>query len=267
MDGVNAVKAGVKEMASVYSLISCFLFASLSGCTSLAQEHSVTAIQGVTLQPPKASQPHQLTETVVTPGEIEGSDAHDLADVERQVIWHLNLVRRDPARYAREFVEPRLKFFAGTLYLEPGSPANFAGIETEEGIAAVQEAVRVLKATPPRPALTASHGLSLAAADHARDQSATGLTGHGGSDGSTMQIRVGRYGQWQRALGENIVYGADNARDMVVELLIDDGVPGRGHRKSILNPDFDRVGVAITTHPQYGHICVIDFAAGFLEGR
>ncbi|NMH65245.1 CAP domain-containing protein [Shewanella salipaludis] len=188
-----------------------------------------------------------------------------LSDPERQVLLHLNMVRADPGRYAKEFIEPRLKFFDAKLYREPGGPDNGGGLETQEGTTAVAEAVHALASTAPLGPLSPSHGMSLAAADHAADQSATGQTGHSGSDASSVDIRVERYGVWIHTLGENIVYGPGIGREIVVNLLIDDAVPDRGHRKNILNPDFAVVGVAIATHPKYGHICVIDFAGGFKE--
>lgn len=45
-------------------------------------------------------------------------------------------------------------------------------------------------------------------------------------------------------MGENTRYGAQRAIDVVLELLIDSGVPSLGHRKNILNPYFARVGGA-----------------------
>ena len=59
--------------------------------------------------------------------------------------------------------------------------------------------------------------------------------------------------------GENISYGDDNARNIVIQLLVDDGVPSRGHRKNILNFKFDEVGVSVGKHSGYGSMCVIDF--------
>lgn len=35
---------------------------------------------------------------------------------------------------------------------------------------------------------------------------------------------------------ENIQYGQSEVRNAVIDLLIDDGIPSRGHRKNILNP-------------------------------
>jgi hypothetical protein len=48
-------------------------------------------------------------------------------------------------------------------------------------------------------------------------------------------------------------------------LLIDDGVPSRGHRVNILRESFLSVGVAINTHPNYGMICVIDYAGRYTD--
>jgi uncharacterized protein YkwD len=46
-------------------------------------------------------------------------------------------------------------------------------------------------------------------------------------------------------------------------LLIDDGVSSRGHRKNLLNGAYHKIGVATGTHPEYGHLCVMDFAGGY----
>jgi hypothetical protein len=44
---------------------------------------------------------------------------------------------------------------------------------------------------------------------------------------------------------------------MVMALLIDDGIPSRGHRKNILNPSYGLIGVAAGQHPEYRIVCVI----------
>jgi uncharacterized protein YkwD len=66
-----------------------------------------------------------------------------------------------------------------------------------------------------------------------RDLAVNSRTGHTGSDGSSVTDRISRHCsvRWVTH-AENITYGNDSymARDAVIDLLIDDGVPSRGHR-------------------------------------
>ena len=50
------------------------------------------------------------------------------------------------------------------------------------------------------------------------------------------------------------------AREIVLSLLIDDGVPGRGHRRVTPTAGYGEVGLSIGMHKSYGKVCVIDFA-------
>jgi uncharacterized protein YkwD len=52
---------------------------------------------------------------------------------------------------------------------------------------------------------------------------------------------------------------------MVMQLIIDDGVKGRGHRKNTFIRGFTAAGVACGPHPRYKTMCVVDFAGGFRE--
>lgn len=62
------------------------------------------------------------------------------------------------------------------------------------------------------------------------------------------------------AAGENISYGVNTARGIVIQLLVDDGVSSLGHRKNMLSTTFDSAGVAYGEHKYYRCMCVIDFA-------
>jgi uncharacterized protein YkwD len=52
---------------------------------------------------------------------------------------------------------------------------------------------------------------------------------------------------------------------VVIGLLVDDGVPSRGHRHNILSADARFAGVGCGHHTEYGTMCVIDFAGGYRE--
>lgn len=185
-----------------------------------------------------------------------------LSVLEQNIILHLNMARIDPSRYSREFISPRSAFYNNKMYLEPGGPENFIGLKTQEGVNAVYEAAEIMNSTKALGPLKANKTLTLAAQDHAADQSKSGGVGHISQNGLTLQNRVERYGKWQHTIGENIIYGANSGIDVVVELLIDDGVKSRGHRTNILQNNFKVVGVACAKHPSYGSVCVMDFAGG-----
>jgi uncharacterized protein YkwD len=186
-----------------------------------------------------------------------------LSAVEQQVIQELNKARTDPPAYAREYLLPLRSLFHGKLLEYPGEVA----IQTNEGVAALEEAIRVLSAAAPLPPLSPAKGITQAARAHAADQGKTGATGHTGADRSTLPDRLNRFGRWSKAAGENIDYGNADARRIVPAFLIDDGVPSRGHRTNLMSGDFAMVGVAVGPHPLYGHMCVMDFAGGWLDAR
>ena len=48
-----------------------------------------------------------------------------------------------------------------------------------------------------------------------------------------------------------------------MQLFIDDGVPSRGHRKSLVNEDLGVVGNFSGTHKVYNYMTTQDFAGSF----
>ena len=175
----------------------------------------------------------------------------------RAVVEEVNLARTNPSEYAR-YIERLLQYFDGRILRIPGE----IGLRTEEGAAAVREAVAYLRRADPLPPLEHVPALTAAARDHVRDQGPRGAFGHEGSDGSTTSDRISRYARWRQAINENIDYGAKTARDVVISLIVDDGVSSRGHRRNIFDIDARYVGVACGPHTVYDVMCVMDFAAG-----
>jgi uncharacterized protein YkwD len=183
-----------------------------------------------------------------------------LKELEKQVILELNKVRSDPPRYAKALLSQR-KYYEGRILSYPAETP----ILTQEGVKAFDEGYQfLLKARSASP-LIPRVGLTRAARDHALDQGKTGQTGHGGADHSDVSTRANRYGKWRGRIGENIQYGHASAPRIVSSLLIDDGVPSRGHRKIILGPLFRYVGVAFGPHPKFRHLCVLVFAVEYTD--
>jgi uncharacterized protein YkwD len=83
-----------------------------------------------------------------------------------------------------------------------------------------------------------------------------------GTDGSKHGERIRRYGTIPDGdlTGEVINYGDETPRMTVIQLVIDDGVPDRGHRHNLFNPRFRFGGAAIGPHRDYGTMVVVDLA-------
>lgn len=61
--------------------------------------------------------------------------------------------------------------------------------------------------------------------------------------------------------GENIAAGpSDDPEDWVIQLLIDDGVPSRGHRHNIFEPKFKAGACGVASHT-YGLVSVFDYTS------
>jgi hypothetical protein len=171
------------------------------------------------------------------------------------VIAELNYARQQPQAYA-SLIQQWAGYFKGRLLMQPGMTA----VMTHEGVAAVWEAVRALRATRAMGALKEFAPLDQAADDLVIEQGPRGGSGHVALDGSQPWTRMQRHTTGLTAFGEAIAYGTTDARSVVIGLLVDDGVSNRGHRRNLLNPVFIYAGVACGRHAKYKEMCVIDLA-------
>jgi uncharacterized protein YkwD len=176
-----------------------------------------------------------------------------------QILTELNFARTQPAAYADSLRTYR-RHFDGKIALDAGED----GIMTQEGVAAVDEAIAYLQRQPPRVAMTLNPLLNRSAGGQAYDQSMTGRVGHSGSNGSTFTQRISREGSWQGEAAEAISYGMASAADVVRQLIIDDGVPGRGHRDTLFDSALRNVGVGCAPHQTYNEVCVLDFTTAII---
>ncbi|WP_306591708.1 CAP domain-containing protein [Geothrix sp. 21YS21S-4] len=181
---------------------------------------------------------------------------------ERAVVQEMSDARARPRAYAAHLRELR-PYFEGALWKRP----DRVPLRTEEGVAALDEAVAFLESLQPMGPLRFNEGLARAARAHARDIGPRGSLDHAGADGSSLSARLNRLGAWHGLIAENIATYEDDPRQVVLQLIIDDGVASRGHRRSLFNPDLHQAGAGVAPHRQYRTIIVIDYADGFVERR
>lgn len=175
------------------------------------------------------------------------------ASLEAAVLTEINFARTRPRDYAERLREYR-KFFKGRIVRYPGNPD---GLRTTEGTRAVDEAIRFLERQPPLEPIEPSALLARAARDHVREQGPSGRTGHISADGGNPRVRVQRHGGGDY-VAEVITYGPPSAVEVVRLLIVDDAVPGRGHRRTLFAAEMRHAGIACGPHKGYRVMCVAD---------
>lgn len=190
------------------------------------------------------------------PAQAGGNEAAAARVVlEDAVLARINFARQNPQAFAQQLRTYRTWFRGNILYL----PGDRAGVQLEEGVAAVDEAIAFLERQKPLPPLGRADLLALAARDHTAEQGPRGIIGHGSLDGASPGMRVQRRGG-DIYVGENISYGFADADEVVRQFVVDDGVPDRGHRHAVFSADYRFAGVGCGTHKVYRHMCVVDMS-------
>jgi uncharacterized protein YkwD len=184
--------------------------------------------------------------------------------IEREMVAEINLVRSNPAGYARyikyyyELAKLNLDHFGvgkrnyslSILYEKTERGQRKKQVDTvwsneyEEEVHAIESLLRDLKNTPPMSILLPDKGIYEAARKHGIDQDRHNWTlGHQGSDGSWPWERIMKYSPQMQAGNENLAgrFPEPTARDIVIQLLIDSGIPEYGHRYNMLDPKWTHV--------------------------
>lgn len=175
--------------------------------------------------------------------------------LEQDVIAEINRVRTNPRAYADDLRRYRDSFDGAVAHPDDAPD----GLMTREGVAAVDEAIAAMERQPPLPPLSPARVLALGAGDLVRDQAASGRVGHytaaGANPGDRVKARGGDI-----YVGEVISYGPGDAAGVVRQLIVDDGVPQRGHRLSLLSARYRYAGPACGAHARFGTMCVVDLS-------
>jgi uncharacterized protein YkwD len=181
---------------------------------------------------------------IISPVTAKAGEADDA------VLAEINFARENPQAYAmRLMIQPVSDWERA---LGPNGPASDASARSE--------AIAFLMRQTPLPPLQADDKLAAAALEHVADQGPVGAVGHDGPAGERFDARLRRHGVEADLAAENIAYGPSRPSDVVRELIIDSGVPSRGHRRNIFYNGLEYAGVSCGAHRDYAAMCVIDFA-------
>jgi hypothetical protein len=154
-----------------------------------------------------------------------------LTKEEKDIIYILNLMRQ----YPKQFAETVVKKW-------PAKKGNHL-LEVPE----YQSLLKDLMAMKPQPLLKPDSNLWVSARCHAEMSGRAGYLGH-------ERVSKNCIANFR---GECCHYGYSNALEIVMSLLIDEGVPSLGHRR-ILTGNYHWAGVSMMPHSEYGYNTVID---------
>lgn len=175
----------------------------------------------------------------------ENTNVKYMTTEEQDVIFYMNLVRLAPKTYLETILIPYITY--NELEKNPY----------------VKSLIRDLKRAKPVREISAKSDLAKMAKRHRVDIGNNGISSHTGSKHQTFKKRSKGLMRSYYGMAENIGFGYNSAFENVIELLIDSDVPSLGHRKTILNGQFNCSGVSMGYHSDYGTCCVVDF--GILE--
>jgi len=175
--------------------------------------------------------PSQLTN--ITEAVVDTARANSfMITSEKDMIKEINLIRSNPKGYI-SIVQAHIQQLEQQMKTSSFGPSWF-----QDEIDTAHELVAELENTAPTSTLMPNHNVHLAAEKHGDEGKAKGSLSHQGADGSWPWDRIKREDPTLLQGGENLVGGLENVRESVLALLIDSGIPGRGHRKNILNPNW-----------------------------
>lgn len=160
------------------------------------------------------------------------------AQVSNEVVFYTNLARMDGTRFVQTILKPYCEYVGDTAF----SPY-------------LQGLITVLYDKGHQPPLKHDLTLAMMAKAYATSAGKKGIEGH-----RRFEQRFWMMIRTRKAVGENCSYGIASPLGVVIQLLVDEGVHGVGHRKNMLSKKFGRIGVGFAPHSSYGINCVQEFS-------
>ena len=178
--------------------------------------------------------------------------------IKREVIAESNRIRTNPKAYI-PILEGYLKNFDGNLLTLPDKNEI---LETEEGPRAYKEAIEFLKNQKPINVIEYDEEASKVALEYSKflSNSKEGQV----EDENQIEQRVEKYLDYDYSISENIDFGGSTGVEVIVNLLVDDGVKNRTHRENLFSDKYEYYGVGVFEHPDYDFCTVIDYFGDIL---
>jgi uncharacterized protein YkwD len=183
-----------------------------------------------------------------------------LTKIQQEIFDEINFMRQNPQEYAK-ILEDMKKSMKGQVAVFPDG----SKWQLNEGLSAIEDAINELKKSAKVIPFEFSSGMSKAAEIQIANLQDDISLGHFGKDGSDVETRLYKFGTPGERYSENIAYYSKDARSIVLNFVIDDGLKSRSHRKNLLSTQFKQIGIGYGFGKKDVPLCVIVFADRFTE--
>ena len=192
----------------------------------------------------------------------EEQELIDFIAIQKDLFIEINNLRKDPKSYI-PLIESEMKLLKKNNVLKKND-SNLQ-IQTLEGKDAYLDAIKYLENQQPVKPLKEESRLSSAAMDLVKDIGTRGIVSHQDQYGQFVSERIEKYCEWDYSAGEVIEISSKNPQDILISLLVDDGLKNRPDRKSLFNPKYNFVGIACGPHTEYEIVTVMVFVGSIRQ--
>ena len=179
--------------------------------------------------------------------------------IQTMLYKELNKLRQNPKSYI-PLIEAEMKTLKKNNVLKKKDSS--LQIQTLEGKAAYEDAIAFLQEQKEVNPLTKEIKLSYAAQDLVTDIGERGVVSHQDKDGNYMSERIEKYCEWDYCANEVIEVSSKSATDILISLLVDDGIRDKLNRRALFQNVYNYVGISCGPHTEYEIVTVLVFAGG-----
>jgi|GEM_PF-337967 hypothetical protein len=220
----------IKTLAMKFKLLGMFLFFQVSVFSQIESAEFYEKIDSLLVYWPQ----EKVTKCNTA------IDNDELSDTEKRMVFYINLARMDGKRFAKEIIP---------LYVHYNPYVN---MESEYFRSLLRELV-LLEELPPFLVHPLLNRLAKEKAISLKNET---HISHSGSDERFDKI----FKAGGLAAGENIQAGDEDPLNVVMSLLVDEGVSDYGHRRNLLDSYFSHIGLSHGSQRIYDYITIMEFA-------
>lgn len=174
-----------------------------------------------------------------------------------EIFIELNKLRKNPQSYI-PLIEAQMNTIKYNNVLIRSDTT--LRVQTFEGKEAYLDTMNFLEEQEPVEPLKLDKRLSLAALDLVNDIGPRGIVSHQDSNGYYVSDRIEQYCEWDYCANECIEVSSHNAQDVIISLLVDDGLSAKMDRRALFQRIYNYVGIGCGMHKDYQIMSVLVFA-------